>query len=322
MVSKINGFMIDYKIYKVFLCYFFIILLGCESKILNENVVIHRFENEFYNSSENDLQILINKYPYLFPSQFPTENWKSFLKDSTRLSVFKRTSKVFEDLSKESKEMSQIFNRLENIFPKFTKPKVITLNSQTEYENRIIYADSLLLISLDSYLGSNFYPDLPEYLSFNMKKEYISNDISEKISKNFIQKATDRTLLSEMIYHGKILFLNRHLTPFNQEYLIFHSAQSKIKWAEDNEFNIWSFFIENDLLFSTRNDLKSRFISSAPFSKFNLDIDKKSPGSIGKWIGYKIVNSYMNNNNITINNFLIKDYYEIFMKSKYKPKKK
>ena len=30
----------------------------------------------------------------------------------------------------------------------------------------------------------------------------------------------------------------------------------------------------------------------------------------------------MNNNNITIKNFLIVDYYEIFMKSKYKPKKK
>lgn len=313
--------MVDSKISSVILYFFLINFVACESNNKKEDLNIYRFENEFYNSTEDELYLLINKYPYLFPKQFPIKTWKSFLKDSTKLITFQETSKVFKDFKINSEKISQIFTKFKEISPEFVEPKIITLTSQSEYENRIIYADSLLLISLDSYLGKNYYPDIPEYISLNMSKEYITNDISEKISEKFIKKFDDRTLLSQMIYHGKILYLNRQLTPFNEEYLIFHSSYDKIRWADENEFNIWSFFIENDFLFSTRNDLKSRFISFSPFSKFNLDIDKKSPGGVGKWLGYKIVNSFMKNNNVDLYDLLNKDYYDIYKNSKYKPKK-
>ena len=199
--------MIEFKISRVILCFFVINFLACESNIQNKDLNIHRFENEFYNSSEEELHLLINKYPYLFPKEFPIETWKSFLKDSTKLAVFKETSKVFGDFKIISEEISQVFSNSNEIFAEFIEPKIITLTSQSDYENRIIYADSLLLISLDSYLGKNYYPSLPDYISSNMTKEYISNDISELISKYFIDKSNDRTLLSEMIYHGKILYL-------------------------------------------------------------------------------------------------------------------
>jgi hypothetical protein len=311
----------DCKIYRIILCFIVIFFLACENTVKNEHLTIHRFENEFYNSSEKELSSLIIKYPYLFPSQFPIETWKSFLKDSIKLNVYNETSKVFKDFETISDQISEIFIKFKEISPDFTKPKIITLTSQSQYENRIIYADSLLLISLDSYLGPNFYPDIPKYISTNMDKKYISNDIAEQISRNFVSKSSNRTFLNEIIYYGKILYLNKYLTPFNEDYLIFHSAQNKVKWAEENEFNIWSFFIENEFLFSTRNDLKSRFISFAPFSKFNLDIDKNSPGGIGKWLGYKIVNSYMKSNKVSIKDLLVEDYYHIYTNSKYKPKK-
>ena len=73
--------------------------------------------------------------------------------------------------------------------------------------------------------------------------------------------------------------------------------------------------------FCTKEELKSRFISFAPFSKFNLEIDKYSPGSIGKWLGYRIVDSYMKNNSIEVSQLPVKDFYEIFSMSNYKPKK-
>ena len=313
--------MINFKIYKFIFPFFLLFFFGCENNSIKNNLIINRFENEFYNSSKDDLQLLIKKYPYLFPKQYPIETWESFLKDSIRLAIFDKSSLVFNDFVDEKKKLLTLFLNIEENIPTFSRPKVITLNSQSEYENRVIYSDSLLLISLDSFLGDTFYPDLPKYISTNMTKQHLIIDVSTKILEKFVRKPIDRTLLSEMIYHGKIIYLNKFFNADEKDFIQFRSTKEKLVWANENERNIWSFFIENDFLFSTKNDLKSRFISFAPFSKFNLDIDKQSPGSIGKWLGYKIVNSYMKNNNVNVKSLLNEDYYEIFIKSKYKPKK-
>ena len=313
--------MINFKTYKFIFSFFLLFFFGCENNSIKNNFIINRFENEFYNSSKVDLHLLIKKYPYLFPKQYPIEAWESFLKDSIRLAIFDKSSLVFNDFTVEKKKLLTLFLNIEENIPTFSRPKVITLNSQSEYENRIIYSDSLLLISLDSFLGDTFYPDLPKYISTNMTKQHLINDVSTKILEKFTRKPVDRTLLSEMIYHGKIIYLNKFFSPDEKDFIRYRSTKDKLVWANENERNIWSFFIENDFLFSTKNDLKSRFILFAPFSKFNLDIDKQSPGSIGKWLGYKIVNSYMKNNNVDVKSLLNQDYYEIFIKSKYKPKK-
>ena len=313
--------MINFKIYKFIFPFFLLFFFGCENNSIKNNLIINRFENEFYNSSKDDLQLLIKKYPYLFPKQYPIETWESFLKDSIRLAIFDKSSLVFNDFVDEKKKLLTLFLNIEENIPTFSRPKVITLNSQSEYENRVIYSDSLLFISLDSFLGDTFYPDLPKYISANMTKQHLIIDVSTKILEKFVRKPIDRTLLSEMIYHGKIIYLNKFFNADEKDFIQFRSTKEKLVWANENERNIWSFFIENDFLFSTKNDLKSRFILFAPFSKFNLDIDKQSPGSIGKWLGYKIVNSYMKNNNLDVKSLLNEDYYEIFIKSKYKPKK-
>ena len=75
------------------------------------------------------------------------------------------------------------------------------------------------------------------------------------------------------------------------------------------------------MLFSDEQKLASRFIDAAPFSKFYLEIDNDSPGQIGRWIGWQIVRSFMENNDGTLEQMLKMDAKEIFEKSKYKPKK-
>ena len=117
----------------VILCFFSIIIIGCESKKPVEDLVIHRFENEFYNSNEENLKLLVNKYPYLFPEQYSMETWKSFLKDSTRLRIYDKSSRIFNNFEVISKEILEVFIKLEGIFPEFKRPKVITLNNQSEF---------------------------------------------------------------------------------------------------------------------------------------------------------------------------------------------
>ncbi len=313
--------MIDYKIFNVILFIFLLNILGCFQEKQTHSIDIVRFEKEFYSSNEQTLPVLINKYPYLFPKEYHLSIWNQFLKDSVKLEIYKETLKVFQNFDSISNEIQVIFENSKAIFPKFKSPKVITLNSQSEYSNRIIYSDSLLFISLDSYLGENYYKSLPKYISQNMNKVFLINDLALKISENHVKKDLDRTLLSEMIYYGKILFINKLLLLKSEDYLLFHTSKDKIHWANNNENNIWAFFVENEYLFNTSDDLKLRFISIAPYSKFNLDIDKYSPGSIGKWLGYKIVNSYMINTNVSIDELIKMDNYKIFKKSNYKPKK-
>ena len=95
----------------------------------------------------------------------------------------------------------------------------------------------------------------------------------------------------------------------------------KYDWVLANESFIWKYFVENKLLYSTDTKLYTRFIANAPFSKFYIDIDKESPGSVGVWLGWQIVRSYMKNNNVTLQHLLQTNSEEIFKRSKYKPRK-
>ena len=115
----------------------------------------------------------------------------------------------------------------------------------------------------------NYYTNIPNYLSFNMNKLFIPNDIAFKISERFVQSKDDRTLISNMIHFGKILYINKLLNKEDEDWIIFNTNQKKMKWTIDNEFEIWSYFVENEYFFNTNIDLRSRFISLSPYSKFN-----------------------------------------------------
>jgi len=99
-------------------------------------------------------------------------------------------------------------------------------------------------------------------------------------------------------------------------------TKEKYDWAVANESEIWKYFVENKVFYSTDAKLTGRFISPAPFSKFYMGFDEESPGRIGQWLGWQIVRAYMENNKgVTLPQLLAVDAKTIFDNSKYKPKK-
>ena len=308
----------DYnKIFNVMLLVFSII--SCNDVNYDKDIEIIRFEKQFYGSDEKQLDDLIEKYPYLFPDQFPKSTWVNKINDPLEIDFYKNSLIEFKGYDFNSKKLKVIFNNAKSILPNFNTPKIITLISKSDFNDRIIYNGPYLFISLNLYFGSNYYENIPKYISKNMNKSFIPNDIAFKISERYIKSKDDRTLLSNMILFGKILYLNKLLNSEEEEYVIFNTTTKKMNWTNENEFEIWSYFVENEYFFNTDIDLRSRFMSLSPYSKFNLDIDKKSPGAIGRWLGYKIVNSYMKNNKTDLKELINLDHYTIFNKSKYKP---
>ena len=85
------------------------------------------------------------------------------------------------------------------------------------------------------------------------------------------------------------------------------------------ERNVWQNFVASELLYSTDRSLLSRFIDPAPFSKFYLEFDSETPGRLGRFMGYKMIVSYMKNNDTPLKTMLIQPADVIFASAKYKP---
>ena len=132
-------------------------------------------------------------------------------------------------------------------------------------------------------------------------------------------KVDNYTFIEKMINHGKILLFTSSMLTDTEDSKIIGYTNEEFSWALKNEKDIWANFIKNEYLFSSDNNLDSRFINLAPFSKFYLSIDNDSPSMIGKFIGWKIVKSFMKVNSSSLNELIQYDPMYIYNNSKYKP---
>lgn len=281
-----------------------------------------RFDKAFYETPPENITSLKRQFPYFFSSTTPDSVWTNKMKNPLYLELYSEVQKQFSDFSQEKNELEELFKHIKFYFPNSKTPKVITLISEMDYQNKVIYTDSLALISLDLYLGKNhkFY-DFPEYLKQNFEPNQIAPDLVSSFAKRKISPPTENDLLSQMIYFGKELYLKDLLLPNATTAEKIGYLPEQEQWCIDNEGYIWRYFIEEKMLYSTDSKLANRFINLAPFSKFYLEIDNESPGRVGTWIGWQIVRSFMANNEISVTDLLQMDAKELFNKSKYKPKK-
>lgn len=308
---------------KITLILFFFTSVSCDDKVVkNDKYNIDRFEKQFYNSDEDDLNELKNKYPYFFPNSFSESVWINRLNDPIQQEIFSEIQKEYESIEFLEIELSKFFKKHKEIDNTFTQPKVITVNTDVDYKNKIILTDSLLLIGLDNYLGSNhpFYDGLPFYIKEDFTSRNIMSDIAEKFAINLVPRIEFYTFLDKIIYYGKILYYKDFSLDIEERFKIGYS-EDKIKWAEENEYFVWTYFVENNILFNPDNKLINRFIDDAPFSRFYLEIDNDSSEMIGKYIGWQIVKSYMNNNDVSLIQMIKNSPSNIYNNSKYKPKK-
>lgn len=316
----------------LFLLFIGVIVVSCkkEQKLeaeiaaIDSQVNLERFDALFSKVTPETLPNLKKAYPFMFSEKFPDSFWIAKTTDTLETQIFQEVNKTFNDFSKTSSEIASLFNHLKYYFHAFKQPRVITTTSDVDYRNKVIVTDTIALIALDNYLGSDheFYQSIPMYIRNNMNKDQIVVDMASEYANKFIYERTQNTFLDKLIYYGKQLYFKDVIIPFKTEAERISYSQEQLDWAKANESYIWRYFVERELLYSTDSKLDGRFITLAPFSKFYLEgIDSESPGRLGPYIGWQIVKAYMEHNTITINEMLDKSAEEIFNNSKFKPRK-
>ncbi|WP_296635111.1 gliding motility lipoprotein GldB [Polaribacter sp.] len=284
---------------------------------------IKRFDVDFYSANEETLIDVKDEYPYFFPEQLSDSLALSKINDEQERELFTETQLLYNSLNNLENELTGLFKHVKYYYPTFKVPKVITMLSNIDYDNRVIYADSLLLISLDAYLGKNhrFYSDYPNYIKQTNTENHISVDVANALIDTQLPTKMQRRFVDKIISEGKKAYLIDRYLPNVSDAIKMGYTPEKLNWAITNEEQVWMYFIENNLLFDTNTKLSQRFIDNSPFSKFYTAEDKSTPGRIGVWLGWQIVASYMQHNDVSLQELLKKDTDEIFNKSKYKPKK-
>lgn len=307
-----------------------IALISCNKQSKVEKAVeeipvelkVERFDKLFFETPPKDLYKIKAAFPFFFPPGNVDSVWTNKMKNPVWRELYTEVQKKYADFEPVHKELETLFKHIKYYFPETKIPKVITVISEMDYNNKVIYTDSLVIISLELYLGKEhkFY-QFPKYLKQNFEEKQIMPDVVSSFSIKKIAPVTDKNLLSQMIYFGKQLYLKDLLLSDYTDADKMGYTPEQIKWCQENESYMWRYFLEREMLYSDDQKLNNRFINPAPFSKFYLEIDNESPGRVGAWIGWQMVRSYMKNNEVPLQDMLKMNAKEIFEKSKYKPKK-
>ena len=97
-------------------------------------------------------------------------------------------------------------------------------------------------------------------------------------------------VLSEIIHYGKLKYFEKCMLPGTGNNLLFGFSPGQMKFCRNNEREMWQYLVEKNLLFSTDQLTIRKLIVEAPFTGF---FTEESPGRAAVWLGFRIVESYM-----------------------------
>lgn len=298
---------------------------------------INRFDKELYAVNPEELlkevPKLETKYPVFFPVytenvlQIGTSKMRDFffklndfLTHPDMREVYKTVEEEFEDISEIEKELTQAFRHYKYYYPEKEIPNVYTCMSGLNYG--VFTSENILGIGLDLYLGkdSKYYEmaGFANYQRYNLEKYRIVPDCMQAVVlTDFQYNDSINNLMTKMVYNGKIQYLLHALMPNQPDSVLFGYTPVQLKWAYSYEDKVWAYILEQKHLFSNESLMIKKYTEPAPFTSYFKD----SAPRIGVFIGYRIVEAFMENQpEVSLPELMkISDYNYILSNSGYNP---
>lgn len=328
---------------------FLMLFSACDNKRWEQDVTaidyepeLKRFEIDFFELGEDKIdesriEEIEKKYPRLLPLYlngvlnfgsyrdngiFPSLN--EFVTNKDIQQVYSDVKQAFPkgSLKSEKAEIEKALKLFKYYFPNSDLPELYTLISMFSYN--VVVDQKVLALSLDMYLGGEYkyYPstNIPKYRFKNFEKEFIVSDAVKAFLISEFDREAGMNLLEQMIFYGKIAYLQQAFLPDYEERLFFNYDEAEFNWCDENESEIWFHLVDMELLYTTESEKVRKYIDDAPFIP---GFPEGSTAKVGKWLGFQIVKSYMNNNKeVNLADLMAnQDANKILLKSKYKPKR-
>ena len=305
-----------------------------EKKKSNSGVAFLRYEKVLFDSPSDVLPGKLSEIKSTFSSPllniFPDdpafmEQLHGFTSDSIVRAIYNITDKRYNNLSWLEKEVDKALKAAKKLDSEIDFTQFATfVSGYFDYKQRILTdRDSKsLLVSIDQYalpqMEEFSYFGLPLFIVELSDSAYLASDIMAEIARQYIASPneTNTTMLDLMIAEGKVLYFLDQVMPDKKDFLKIRYTPEQMQWAKDNENNIWTYFIQNNLLYEKDFARYHNFIDDAP----KTNAFKDSAPRTTDYIGWQIVRQYMKNNKCTLKElFDNTDSQAILQASKYRP---
>lgn len=315
-----------------------VLLVSCNDKkkdsLTETTLKIHRFENLIFDTPIAELQqtLIDNQYDYRFlfntdiadPAYF--EEIKYFASDTIMQQVYSVVVATYPNLSWLEQELTIAMARANELMPNNQPKNFYTLMTGTfAYYDRVMCTDSFMAINIDQYAVKNMkyfngYFGMPMYIVNLLDSMYLPIDCMSSYAISKIpQTYAEQSMLDLMILNGKILYFLDKVFPDVADSIKIRYTSQQMEWAEENENNVWGYFIQKNLLYEKDYTKIRPFVNEAP----NTTVFENSAPRMTDFIGWKIVSRYMNNKNISIEElFKNTNSQQILTDSGYKPKRR
>jgi hypothetical protein len=222
-----------------------------------------------------------------------------FVHDPDWAHVQQTADSVLGDMAAQEADFNTAFARLKAAFPDSLTPRVIAFNSGFNYG--VLPTDSVLGFGVEWFVGKDspvvqyLSPDVfPQYRKDRMRPEMLAPSVVKGwLQVHYTRDVRGEDLLTNFIVIGKVMALLDYLLPQTDATLKFAFSPQQLKWCEDNEFNIWKEVVAKELVYTKDPKEIDRFMNDGPFTP---GLPRESPGHLGEWIGYRLVQSYMKAN--------------------------
>ena len=327
-------------IYRILLPCVLLFLAACQSDALMVDLPSEavpelkmlRYDQEIFTVNRQNaltqLDVLAKKYPFFINGDYKDPatiiGLIDYLNDTTNKELKGKVAKRFNDLSALEKTLTEAFRYYQHYYPEAPRPMVYSYISGLDFEHTVDWVDSSasVLVALDMYLGQDFpmyyQIGLFQYQTYKLQEKFIPVDIfTQAAFAKYDLENEGATFIEKIISRGKMQYFLNAMLPFVPDSTRLMYKPEQLAWCQGSEERLWQFFVKENLLHSTDFMLYKKYLEDRPFTS---SLEQDSPGRIADYVGARIVRSYMQNNDVTLDQLMKdKDLLNIFQKSKYKP---
>jgi hypothetical protein len=300
-------------------------------------IELKRFDKDFFamrpGNIEADLAALKKKYPDFYPfyqiemmgweNSEETKNCLLLLSDTNVRKIQDTTSLIFGDFSAQMAILDPAFKRFAHHFPGSRTPAIIL--AYTEFLTRTATDTAMLILPLEMYLGENYpvYPnfDIPSYMLRRMNKDHLPTAaMTAWLDQTIEIPIAKNRFLDHVIREGKQLYYLQSVLTETPDSLLTGWTSGQLDWLKENEFQMWTFYISENYLYSLDGAYYMPLLSDGPFTAAP-NIPPGSAPRIGAYTGWQIIKLYMDANpDITMEELMLEtDSDKILKESKYRP---